>query len=250
MKKIAFIIGLIIAGILSVFSQNDNSDNRITTETRETGSFDKIEIRGRFDVKLTQQKNTSLSVAAQKKFLEYIETTVEDGTLIVRMKEPQGDANFVDKIKAKYSDYFNRQLFEITIGVNNLKEIKMSGASILNTQNNFVFTDINFDISGASKLQANCAFERSNIDISGASSVHIEGKGRDVSLDVSGASSYKGSNMKCEKVIADISGASNAEVYATDDFIGNASGASAILCLGNPKKTQRDISGASKITIE
>lgn len=241
-----------ILGIFGIFAQNNESEskNRILTENRKIGNFDKIEVHGRFEVKLTQQENTSLSVSAQEKYLEFIETYVDNGTLIIGMKEPDKNKGFFDKLKEKYSDYTKVQRFEINVGVKNLESIEMSGASSLSTKNDFKLEKLSIDISGASKLTMDCDLNNAKIDASGASSILINGSAKDVSLDISGASSFKGIQFKCNKVMADVSGASSVKVYVSEKFIGDASGASAIHCYGNPDKVQRDVSGASKITME
>lgn len=254
MGKIIFIIALSIMSIFGLFAQENDSasesKNKIITEHRKVGDFDKIDIKGRFDVKITQDENTSLSVVAQQKILEYIETYVEDQTLVVQMKEPSDKKGFFDKFKEKYSDYLNRQGFEINISVKKLKDIEISGATTVTSTNVLKSEKLSIDVSGASKITMECAVNTASLDASGASSLMLKGTAKEIMLDVSGASTFKGIEFVGEKVKADVSGASTAYVFATENFEGDASGASTIRCYGKPKKAVRDVSGASKITVE
>lgn len=252
MKKTAIIFSLLIFSLLGISAQNNDSENknRIVTEEREVDNFDKIEVRGRFEIKLTQQENTAVTVAAHEKYLPLIETYVENGTLVVQMKEPDKDKGFFDKLKEKYSDYMKAQRFEVNIGIKDLKSVKLSGASALSAKNTFKLEDIYFDISGASKVTMNLALHNLTADISGASSVTFSGTAKNTSVAVSGASALKMGELKSNTSIALVSGASSATVYASEKFTGKASGASAIHCHGNPKDVERDVSGASKIDMK
>ena len=252
MKKTAIIFSLLVFSMLGISAQDNGSNNktRIITQERDVDNFDKIEVRGRFEVKLTQQENTAVSVAAQESYLDFIETYVENGTLIVQMKDAEKDKGFFDKFKSKYSDYMKVQRFEVNIGVKDLKSVKLSGALALKTQNTFNLEDIYFDISGASKVMMTCALHNLTADISGASSVTFSGTAENTSVAVSGASALKMGELKSNTAIALVSGASSATVYASEKFTGKASGASAIHCYGNPKNVDRDVSGASKINMK
>jgi len=259
MKKIFLMLSLVIALGFQSFAQNNNvkedkekGEYEIITENRNLPEFENLNITGRFKVVLHQTSSQTVSVVAPDKYLWYVETVVDHNALNIKMKEPkkEEDKNFFDRLKTKYNDYLIRQPIEVHIGVNYLKQIVLDGASLVETESAFEGKELYINLSGASK--ANLEFTLSDLSavLSGATKLEMKGQTDNFQLDGSGAAAYDGVNMKSKNVTVSLSGASKAEVYATDNFDAKLTGASTVICSGNPKKVHQTSSRASKIVIK
>jgi hypothetical protein len=84
-------------------------------------------------------------------------------------------------------------------------------------------------------------------ELTGASSLKLKGKTRDFSVEGSGASKIRCGDLLAENVTVEISGAGNAEVYASVNLNAQVSGAGDIKYRGNAAVT-KDINGAGSVT--
>lgn len=257
MKKFLFILSLIIGFGVQSFGQKNNSkdektDYEIITENRNLPEFENLNINGRFKVVVNQKSSQTVDVIAPDKYLAYVETVVEKNTLTIKMKEPkkEEDKNLFDRLKTKYNDYLIRQPIEIHISVNNLKQIVLDGASVIETESEFEGKELYVNLSGASKGILQYTLSDLSVVLSGAAKLEMKGLTDNFQLDGSGASSYEGNGLKSRNVSVMMSGASKAEVFATDSFDGKLTGASTVICSGNPKNVRQNSSRASKIVIK
>ena len=86
MKKNIRLLLLAFVCVLPLFAQNGLDSNfELITENRNLPIFENIQVTGRFRVVLTQNETQQVSVTVPDKFLETVETKVEDGTLYVNM---------------------------------------------------------------------------------------------------------------------------------------------------------------------
>ena len=67
-------------------------------------------------------------------------------------------------------------------------------------------------------------------------------------IEASGASKINAENLKVANADVDISGATSVTVNATEEVKAEASGASKINYVGEPKNVIKDVSGASKVS--
>jgi len=85
-------------------------------------------------------------------------------------------------------------------------------------------------------------------EVSGASRLTLEGDGGDLRLDASGASQVDLSDFRVDNADLEVSGASQVTVYVTGRLDAEASGASHVGYLGNPRMGRVDSSGASSVS--
>ena len=83
-------------------------------------------------------------------------------------------------------------------------------------------------------------------DISGACSVELKGETKEFSGDGSGSSNFKCFDLKAENVDIGISGAGDAEVYASVKLDVDVTGAGGVKYKGSPTVNQK-ISGAGSV---
>lgn len=184
----------------------------VKTEKREISGFKKVDISRAINVEIIAQKDFNVEVEADENLLEYIKTEVSGDTLKIYS---------VKRIKPTTKTRVIIAMPELT------------GA----------------EISGASKLFAsNIKTDSFNLDTKGASKIELSGEVNKLNIDSKGASKIEAENLKSANANLDLSGASKVTINATEEIRIDASGASKINYVGEPKNVIKNISGASKVS--
>jgi hypothetical protein len=90
--------------------------------------------------------------------------------------------------------------------------------------------------------------EEFRLSLRGASNCSPKGDAAKLTVDCSGASHAHALGLNSKSVKATVSGASTAEVHATEELSADASGASTIRYAGAPAKLQKNATAASSIS--
>jgi predicted DNA binding CopG/RHH family protein len=181
------------------------------TETRSVTGFNKVDAGGAINLEIAVQKDFSVTVEADDNLLANIKTEVSGDTLKIYS---------VDRISTK-----NR--INVRISMPAIEGLEISGAST------GVVTNVNSDAFG--------------LKASGASKVKIDGEAKTLQADASGASTIEAEGLRVQDADVQASGASKATVNATNDLRVDASGASKISYVGEPKSVKQNSSGASSV---
>ncbi len=222
-------ISTVSAGCID-FLEGARGDGNVVKEERAVKSFDGIDVSGAFEVILTQGDREKLVVEADENLLEIIITEVVNGTLKIYTKK--------DIRKAK--------TLNIYLTFKDLKSIDISGAVEIKGENRFNLDKLFIEGSGASEIDLSIKAKLLKVDFSGASEIELSGYCKEVELEVSGASELNAENLEVEILRMDVSGASEATVFVTQELHIDASGASSVRYKGDPKIYQ-DSSGASSV---
>ena len=83
--------------------------------------------------------------------------------------------------------------------------------------------------------------------IDGSGSVTAEGTATRFAVDIRGAADVSAKEMKAEHVRIDISGAGDAEVFASKQIHANISGAGTVIYHGHPPDVTQEIRGAGEL---
>ncbi len=209
---LALAIGLIFSTGCSINNLTDVKGSGVAkTEARNAAGFDKVDASNAVNIEIAAGKDFSLSVETDDNLLQYLKTEVNGDTLKIYTEG-----------KISPTGKFN---------------VKLSMPELVNLQ-----------VSGAT--DANVTNAKSDLVIlkaSGASSIRIDGEAIKLKAEVSGASEVNAEAFKAEDAEIDASGASSAIVMATEELDLNASGASKIFHVGNPKRIKQNASDVSSI---
>lgn len=228
---------LILLCSLSVLSTGcwaipkDHSTGDFVKEERAVSNFNKLDIGGAFKVYLSQGDQEKLVLEADQEELKDIVTEVTGGKLKIYTK----------------SDWSTR-FHEMTIWLTfkELESIDFSGAVEVTGEGTLNFSDLDMDISGAAELQLTMKANKLDAEFSGASEVDFSGNIKTGHIELSGASDFDSQNLEFVDLSIEVSGASEAKVWATNTLDIDASGASTIRYKGSPK-VSIDESGASSV---
>ncbi|NLO71342.1 MAG: DUF2807 domain-containing protein [Porphyromonadaceae bacterium] len=252
--KLIISLSLAIVSLMPIAAQKtSDTDFELITENRELPPFEGINVSGRFKIVLYQHDVQTVSATVPEKFVETVETKVENNILYINMldltKEKEG--NILENLKIKYNDYLLRQPIEIKIGIPDLKSIYAKGATRIESQGALIINNLTIELSGASKAELNANIANSlNTSLSEATKIDIHGKVENISVKANGASSFNGSKLIAKNAKLDLNGAARAEVHATESFDANLNGATKAVCTGSPKSVKQVVSRGSSMTIK
>lgn len=235
MKKLIFF--LFISSVLSygcdVFDKRIRGDGNIKTETRSVSQFNGISVSGAIDAYVRHDSVSSVKVEAEENLLELIEVNNQGGTLHIHER----------------NGYNLRPTRDIKVYVAGpeFRNFRASGACDIYSENKLISPEtIDIHISGASSVKLDLNAPSVNAGLSGACSVDLRGQTKNVELDGSGASKFLCFDLLAENVSVEISGAGEAQVFASVKLDVRVSGAGTVHYKGNASVNQR-VSGAGSV---
>lgn len=209
----------------------DRSTGNFIKEDRQVSSFTKLEIGGAFKVYLSQGDQEKLVIEADDDEIGEIITEVIGNKLKISTKSGWGNRFHEMTIYLTFKD---------------LEYIDFSGAVDVVSKEPLSFNDLTMDVSGAADLDLEFTADRFEAEYSGASEIDFRGSCKSGYIELSGASDFDASEMEFSDLKVEVSGASDARVWASETLDIDASGASSIRYKGNPK-ISIDESGASSV---
>lgn len=185
----------------------------------ELRDFDKIEIAGVYQLKVTVGPDFAVSLEGSEREMERVEARVENGKLVLDRREES------DKVRIG-----KNMGVEATVTLPALVAFNASGV-------------VDGEIAGI-------AAESFEVDISGVGDVELSGECGALDADVSGVGDLDAENLKCKSVDIDVSGVGSASVYGSEAVSATISGMGEISIYGSPKSVEKDEGMFSKIRVK
>ncbi|MBL7741971.1 MAG: DUF2807 domain-containing protein [Chitinophagaceae bacterium] len=210
-----------------------NGNGNVITQTRQFSNFKGVDVSSAIHLYVKQDPAFSVKVETDENLQQYIMVYEENGVLYVK-QENNTNLDATGSIKV----YVSAPVFN-SIEASGACEVK--GEGMLATPGG-----IDIDVSGASKADLEVKTPKITAEMSGASSITLRGETKDLFLKGGGASHAKCFELLTENADVDVSGASNADVFASVKLDAEASGASDIRYKGGASVTP-NTSGAAHI---
>jgi hypothetical protein len=224
---------IIFSSCRGVLGKRVRGDGNVKTESRSAGQFDNIDVSGAINVYLKQDSSHSVSVEADENLLSYVEIYDEGNTLIIR---PRDGFNLNPSKDIK--------VYVASPGFN---KIEASGACDVYTQNKILSSGtIEIGLSGSCDAKMELNAPKVDADLSGAGTLQLKGETKDFKVQGSGSTDIKCIELMTENADIDISGAGDAEIYASEKLNVDVSGAASVKYKGNASVSQK-ISGAGSV---
>lgn len=200
----------IIAGLMILLVPQASAQDEVVRETREVPSFNRIDVGGAFDVKLTQGSPQKVEVEAKQKFIADIKTEVSGNQLVLSSKG------------IKHNTPLN-----VYITMPEINKIVAHGAAELKGTNRISSNELVIEVSGAAEVDLEIEVSDLKSDVSGASDLNVAGNCVNHETMVSGAATLSAKNLMAKFTRAEVSGAASAHVN-TENLEGNTRGAGEI----------------------
>jgi hypothetical protein len=231
MKKSSFLITMITVSLMALSLSACGGD--IKTENREVIGFNSISISTFGEMQIRQGSIESLTIQAPSDYLRYLETSVENNTLIISTRR-----GFIGAP-------VRRVIYTLT--VKDLKSLSFSGAGAIKILDGLQSQDFTLNLSGAGSIEIDSLNADSlTLNVSSAGAIVVAGKVNTQSVNLSGVGGYEAGDLESKSVSINLTGAGSATVWATDSLDVILSGVGSVSYYGNPQVSQ-NISGLGTV---
>ena len=201
-------------------------------QTRAVPAFHAIKVSGGIELTLTAGAAQRVEVSTEPAELaQYLTTTVESGTLVLRFEHPNGNVRSQHLRVAVTAD----QLTALTAG---------SGAAVT-ARGAFAAPTFVIDASSGAAVRADLATSDLTVREHGGSVVDLNGQATKLLLDANGGSVFNGNDLKTNTCQAQANGGSIVRLHAKDSLSATANGGSSIKYQGSPQVTKQANGGST-----
>lgn len=233
MKKI-LIIGVALAYFTSCGKMVDSTSGTLITETRIAADFNEIHIQDHIDVQYTQDTVASISVEAGENLIDYIQTDIVNGKLIIYESS---------------NTIANHKLIKVTVTSDSLNNIEMEGSGDFNG-NNMSSTFLNISTIGSGNFNSDVWTSHINISSTGSGDVQLTGASETQNIELKGSGDLKARFMISDSVTVDLIGSGDAWVHADNYLNATLTGSGDINFYGNPSTVVSSNSGSGNIILK
>ncbi|WP_207515500.1 head GIN domain-containing protein [Longitalea luteola] len=211
-------------------------NGNVTTVNKSPGEFTGVELRGNFEVYLTEGNQASVKIEADENLQQHIKVQVANGVLKL---ETTDDAWLKSRDGVKV--YVTSPQF------NNIKVI--SAGTVTGQSKISADGPLTIACPGAGSLKLDVDAPEINASISGAGEITLSGETKKFTAEVTGLGGINAMNLLTEESDLTIAGAGNVEVYASVKLDATISGAGNVRYKGGAQvdKTITGLGNVSKV---
>ena len=181
------------------------------TEPRDVGEFDKVHLNGSPNVNIVVGPERSVSVTTDENLLEVIQTSVEDGTLVVGGSEP----------------FRTRLGVTVQITVPALTHVAVHGSG-----------DVTVKELDAATFKA---------EIQGSGDISVAGRAEELDVEIQGSGDVKLDELAAKRAAVEVQGSGDSTIKVSDELSVHVAGSGDVNYIGEPKVSKTgDASGNVK----
>jgi len=221
MKTIKLVSLILFATVLF---QSTSLQAKGDRQARQVSGFHGISVSSGIDLYLTQKNVEEVFVEAEPEDLDKIITKVENGILVITVKD-----------KSWWGLGWNNRPKKVFVSFNTLDKLNASAGSDVNSTAVLKFDKLNLDVSSGSDVSLELEARELRAGSSSGSDISLKGKAEVMEADASGGSDIDARELESKKCVARVSSGSDIEVYVTKELDANASSGGDITYSGKPK---------------
>lgn len=229
---------LVLTGVILFATGCDQrrGSGRIVTEKRNVSAFSKLSASSGLNVEVRKGSTHDVTVEADDNIIGLIETTVEDGRLILKIKD-----------HTNLSDTYT----SIFLTVPQLSEIKASSGSNVEVKDQLTYSGvISFDASSAGHITTSVDAPTISAEASSGAELEISGRTKDFKARSSSGSSIKAFELYTENAVAEASSGASVNTRPSVSLEGNASSGGNINYRGGAPSIKKQESSGGNISKE
>lgn len=237
MKKlllILMVIAIITPSCNYMGGKRVKGNGNITKREHSISTFKNVEVSGAIDLYVSQGDTKPVRIETDDNLQQYIEVNQEGNKLLIKFKN-----GINPRPTAKIRAYVSSPLYN-TIDVSGASNIK-GETKIVNTEN------MSLQVSGAGNIDMDLNAPAVSAEVSGAGEVNLKGQTKNFDLDLTGAAKAHCYDLLSENTKIEISGAADADVYASVKLDAQVSGAGSVSYKGGATNVAQHVSGAGSV---
>lgn len=202
MKRILVLPFLLLLVHSCINRETVHGNGNETTESRNPGSFKRIQLMGSMDVEIKKGDERSVKINAEENLLPYIETKVEGDKLIVKFSD---DVNI---------DADKDIIVKVTTPA--LTEASVMGSGDISGDGKFESDDkIEINVLGSGNVKMELDAPAVEAKVTGSGDIDIAGNTKDATYNTMGSGNIKASDLKAENTEAKTMGSGNIRAFAS-----------------------------------
>lgn len=175
-----------------------------TSRSYQLAAFDKIEVAGPYEVKLTTGGKPGASATGGERLLDETEVTVKDGTLVIRPRKKGG-------VHWGWSQ--GKAVFTVTTAMLHGAAIAGSGGIEVDK----VDGDFHGEVAGSGGIRVAAVNGGAvTMEIAGSGGIEAAGKAESVKIDIAGSGDVKAAGLAARTADIGIAGSGNVAANASD----------------------------------
>src|SRR5680860_207245 len=179
MKKATTIVLATLCITASCAQKKIKGSGNVVTIERMTSDYDGISVSGFYDVELVEGTEGKLTLKGEDNILDNIETEVKSGTLHIK------SINNKNLIPSPNEGVF------ITIPVDEIDKIRLSGSGNFVGKKTLKTNDLNIQVSGSRNIDLTLETDHVSVQTSGSSDIQLKGGTKEIKVRSSGSSNVK-----------------------------------------------------------
>jgi len=212
-------------------NDNDGSGN-VVTEEREVSGFDRVRVTGSGIAEIIQGDTESLVIEAEDNVMPLIESTVEDGVLILGQK---ANTNISLTEPIKY-----------TVNMMDVAGLEITGSGAINSDS-IDTSIITLGMSGSGDVNiAQLDGDSLDATITGSGTASVNGDVADQVLEITGSGEYHGAGLHSATAVITLGGSGNVVVWVDTTLDISVTGSGEVSYYGEPILTQ-SVTGSGNV---
>ena len=207
------VAALFVTAAKSQDHENHDKDNRpqiegsgnIVTKEFNVTPFTELDVKGVFNVLLTQGNKEGVKIEADDNLQSLFEVKNVGSRLVISMKE---NSNFNSKKKLK-----------VYISFKNLKNMELKTVGDISSENDLTFDNLNISSKSVGSIDLKMTAQSINVDNKSVGSVKLNGKAENAIIRNKGVGSVQAASFLVQKMDIENSGVGSAEVNAAKEII-------------------------------
>ena len=230
-RRLLFVIAMLVMATLACSFPSirtpkvELGSGKEISEDRAVDAFNGIDFKGGGKIILIHGTDHKLNISGEDNVLRYITSKVIDEVLVIDFEK--------DVVTT-----FSTKDVVFTITYIDINRLEVNGGALIESDNLGV-QNLQIEINGGGSTTLKTqGMDALDVRLDGGNNFVISGQAISQIVEIIGGGNYDASDLKTETTSISMTGAGNAEVWATDTLNAKISGVGKISYWGNPKVTQ------------
>ena len=224
-----------VIGLVSATALTSVADD-VSEQTRDVADFDRVGLYGPMDVEISVGSRQSVKVIADSRYIDDVETEVEDGRLKIKLEDHRGNY------------YRNIKEMRVVITMPELTAASLYGSGDMDIENAKA-DDFEFDLKGSGDATLkDFEVSKMSLELAGSGDIHSEGSCKDFEVSLRGSGDISARSFKCDSVAVNVRGSGDVAVFASESADVSVRGSGDVDVYGGPDKFNRSIRGSGDVT--
>jgi len=231
MKNKLKAIAILCFGLGIISCSKNEAAGPIVNETRSVSDYTELEVRGAFEILISDDYSADIEITAPQNKIPFIETYLIGSRLII----DEDDNRIKD---SRMTIKLSKQI---------LDEVELLGSGLI--EGDTIFSPhLDVEILGSGRIDFPVKTAKLNLEISGSGSIDVFGEANEVESRITGSGFINSRSVESGNATARIDGSGNIRVYAADTLYASVTGSGIIQFWGNPSHLDTNINGSGQIT--